>query len=160
MAALKPILLAWLAFAIALDGADESLVGTWKLLSAQTIKTNGARVNLFGQHPSGFLTYTAEGRMFAIITTEGRKRYQVADRFQMAVPEQAEAFSTVLAYAGTYAVENGRIIHHVEASSFENWVNTDQIRLLKLKSRRLTLTSLNSIGGDQARTDLVWGRVR
>lgn len=160
MRAAKFILFACLVFAVALDAADETLVGTWKIVSAQTIKSNGQRLDLYGHHPAGLLTYTAGGRMFAIITTEGRKRSPVKDRFEMPPSEQVDAFSTVLAYAGTFTVENGKVIHHVEVSSFENWVNTDQVRLLKLEGGRLTLTSLNTIGGDQARTDLVWDRLR
>lgn len=78
----------------------------------------------------------------------------------MTPSEQAEAFSTVIAYAGTYRVDAGRVVHHVEIASYENWANTDQVRWMKFDGRRLTLTSMNSVGGDAARTDLTFERLK
>jgi Lipocalin-like domain len=44
--------------------------------------------------PYGFLTYTLEGRMSAMISHSGRKPLSVGDLSQAAVEEKAEAFST------------------------------------------------------------------
>jgi hypothetical protein len=149
----RAIVITFCACALALG---QDIVGTWTLVAAHTIKANGDRLEPFGAHPSGLLTYSADGHMSAVITSDGRKRSKEKDRYLMTPSEQAEAFSTVIAYAGTYSVEGGKVTHHVQISSYENWVGTDQTRLLRLEGRRLTLTSLNSIGGDQARTDLIF----
>ena len=54
----------------------DSVVGTWKLLS-NTATTEKGDVNkaAFGQNPSGLLTYTADGRMMAIISDDGRTTF-------------------------------------------------------------------------------------
>jgi hypothetical protein len=60
-----------------------SVVGTWKLVSVSSTtdkdETNKAAL---GQHPSGLLTYTADGRMMAIISDDGRKPLSIPDRLQ------------------------------------------------------------------------------
>jgi hypothetical protein len=62
------------SFLTATAQCKESVVGTWKLLSATT-RTDGGDANkaVLGQSPSGRLTYTADGRMMAIISDAGRK---------------------------------------------------------------------------------------
>ena len=47
-------------------------------------------------NPGGFLTYTGDGRVTAIISYEGRRPLSVG----AGTEEQAEAFKTFLAYAG------------------------------------------------------------
>ena len=65
--------------------------------------------------------------MMGIINYGARKAFS-----SMPPPEQerAEAFSTFLAYAGRYTVSGDSIIHHVEAAWRQDWVNTDQVRLI------------------------------
>ena len=59
-----------------------------------------------------------------------------------ATPEEIKAgFEGYLAYCGSYEVNEGErfIIHHLEFSSFPNWVETDQKRYFKFTGNRLTL---------------------
>src|SRR5947199_10772909 len=59
----------------------ESLVGTWKLVYASASTPDGKRNDApFGVNPTGFLTYTSEGRMSAMISYGGRKPLSSADR--------------------------------------------------------------------------------
>src|SRR5882724_8281732 len=52
----------------------ERLLGTWKLVSAVREEIpSGARTDLFGPDPQGFLNYSPDGRMIALITRSGRK---------------------------------------------------------------------------------------
>lgn len=57
---------------------------------------------VLGEHPSGLLTCTANGRMIAIISDYGRKPLSVADRVAAPADERAQAYSTLMAYAGRY----------------------------------------------------------
>jgi Lipocalin-like domain len=43
-------------------------------------------------------------------------------------------------YAGTYSVQGGKVIHHVDVSWNEVWTGSDQIRLFELNGNILTLT--------------------
>jgi Lipocalin-like domain len=56
-------------------------VGTWKLLSVKATTDKGdVDKAVLGQNPLGLLTYTADGRMMAIISDDGRKPLSIADR--------------------------------------------------------------------------------
>ena len=47
---------------------DDSIIGTWKLASALARPAPGGEPrNMSGGNPSGFLTYTGDGQMSAII---------------------------------------------------------------------------------------------
>jgi hypothetical protein len=148
--------------AVATAQSTDALVGTWKLISAANVTEKGERIeNPYGQNPTGFLTYTPEGRMMGIITDGARKPFSSV---QPPAQERAEAFSTFLAYAGRYTVSAERIVHHVEAAWRQDWVNTDQVRfIVKLQENRVILrtapfTNLN--GQRLAYQELVWERLK
>jgi hypothetical protein len=106
----------------------DSIVGTWKLVSTTATTTGKGDVNkaVLGQNPSGLLTYTADGRMMAIISDDGRKPLSVADRIAAPAEERAQAYSTFMAYAGRYTFTCDKVVHHVEVASLQNWVNTEK----------------------------------
>ena len=111
-----------------------SVVGTWKLVSvASTTDKDETNKAALGQHPSGLLTYTADGRMMAIISNDGRKPLSIADRVAAPAEERAQAYSTFMAYAGRYTFTCDKVLTHVEVASLQNWVNTDQTRFVTCK---------------------------
>jgi hypothetical protein len=79
--------------------AQSSVVGTWKLVSAKQFNADGTTVLEFGDHPCGFLTYTADGHMHAILTNGARPPLSVNDRIGAPEAERAQAFATGFAYA-------------------------------------------------------------
>jgi len=59
------------------------------------------------------------------------------------------------------AVPFDQLIHHVEISSVQNWVNTDLVRTVTFGPDRLTLrTPLLPVGGTMQATELVWERAQ
>jgi hypothetical protein len=101
MSRIAGALLAMLIAASAAATAGENpLLGTWKLKSyVREVAATGERYNERGEHPNGYLSYSADGRMYAIITWDNRS--QPAD----VVPTEAERirlYSSMIAYAGTY----------------------------------------------------------
>ena len=141
------------------------LVGTWKLVSVSNVTDKGiAKDEIFGRKPLGFLTYTDDGRMMGILTNGERKPLSAYWKTAPA-EEKAEAFSTSLAYAGTFTMSGDKVIHHVEASTDPNRVNRDLVRLIvKLQDDRLTLRALGPLVWDDgiqyAYQELVWDRVK
>jgi hypothetical protein len=95
----------------------------------------------FGPSPVGFLTYTQDGRMMAMISYGGRKRLSSSDSRSAPVEEQAEAFRTFLAYAGRYTFNGDHVIHHVEISSIQDWVDTDLFRGIQFEGERIVLAA-------------------
>jgi len=135
-------------------------VGTWTLRSARrkTLAT-GETAPLWGEHPSGTLIYTTEGRMTALVLDQNRKAPGGA------APTEAEAvslFRSMVAYAGRYTVEPDRVVHHVEQSWNQAWTGTDVVRFYRLEGPLLTLTTApapNPRDGEMSVSTLVWERI-
>jgi Lipocalin-like domain len=121
----------------AAHAADQRLVGTWRLISFATEDVGtGAVAKPWGEGPTGFLTYTPGGRMSAVLTAEGRKSESGG---RSAMPDRAELFMTMAAYAGTYTLTPDGVVHHVEVASFPEWVGGDQVRYATLEGETLTI---------------------
>jgi len=147
--------------ATAARAADNPLVGTWKLKSyVREVAATGERYNERGDHPDGYLSYAADGRMYAIITWENRAApHDVVPTTE----ERIRLFGTMISYAGTYTFDAEKVVHHVDISWNQNWTGTDQVRFYKLDGDTLTITtaqSKNVIDGREGRSILVWERLR
>ncbi len=148
---------------VGLAQSNKTLVGTWKLESATITTDRGEVRNSWGAHPIGFLTYTEDGRMSAILTLDERKPLSVSDFISAPADERAEAFASMTAYAGRYTFTEEKVVHHVEAASTPNDVGTDLTRLVKLDGDRLTLLVAKPYlrGGIMVRSqELIWKRLK
>ena len=99
----------------------------------------------------------------AIITNGGRIPLSVPDYVSAPAGERAEAFATLVSYAGRYTFTGDRVIHHVEVAWMENFVNTAQVRfIVKLQGNRVTLRVPPFLkGGVQiSNQELVWERMK
>ena len=134
------------------------LVGTWKLVSASSTTSTGERSESpYGAQPAGFLTYTGDGRVSALISYDGRKSLSFGGG---SPEEQAEAFKTFLAYAGTYRLDGDKVTHHVEVSSIQNYVDKDLVRSVKFKDHQIILlTPATRMNGKMQTIELVWQRL-
>lgn len=126
----------WLSFAacvlaqpVAADGG--SVVGTWRLASYEVeVQATGQKLPVMGQHPTGYTTFMPDGRVFFVLTGEGRKAAKTDQ-------ERGELLSTLVAYTGTYRVEGDKWITKVEVAWNPEWVGTEQVRPFKLEADRL-----------------------
>ncbi len=139
---------------------NEKLVGTWKLLSASSTTSSGLRNETpYDQSPTGFLTYTADGRVTAMISHGGRKPLTVGGGIH-ALEEQAEAFKTFLAYGGRYTVSGDKVTHHVQISSIQTYVGKDLVRTIKFEGDQITLvTPPTRLDGKIQIVELIWQRL-
>ena len=142
----------------------QQLLGTWKLVSyAGEEVPSGARSDVMGPRPSGYINYGPDGRMIVIIVGSDRKK----PVGPMATQEEAQdLIRSMLAYAGTYTVDSSAktLTHHVEISWDQSRTGTSQVRTYKLDGgRRLTLITQPSndpaTGKKTVRT-LVWERMK
>jgi Lipocalin-like domain len=134
------------------------LLGTWKLKSYVVTTAAGVRSTPYGENPTGYLSYAADGRMQAIGAANGR-----------VVPagptppdnERVALHDTMFAYAGTYSVETAKVIHYVDISWNEVWTGTDQIRVFQVNGNTLTLTTraTDPASGTEAHYAVVWKKV-
>src|SRR5262249_25702320 len=109
-----------------------ALIGSWKLISASSTDTKGQRSETpYNAEPTGSLTYTADGRVAALISYGGRKPISMGATGQALLEEHAEAFKTFIGYGGRYTLNGDRVIHHIEVSSIQNFVGRDLSRNVK-----------------------------
>lgn len=146
---------------IAMAQSKESLVGTWRLVAVKSTTVKGdVNPTAFGEHPTGFATFTNEGRMTLIMSDDGRKLLSVVDRVAAPVEERASAFATFVAYAGRYTFTGDKVVFHVEAASIENWVNTDLTRAVTFQNGRVSLRTMTTLKAGVMQTiETTWERV-
>jgi hypothetical protein len=147
-----------MADAAASGPTNDKLVGTWKLVSASSTTKTGERSETpYGPNPVGLLTYTADGRVTALISYGGRKSLSVGAQQE----EQAEAFKTFLAYAGRYSLNGDKVTHYIEISSIQNYVNKELVRSVKFHGDQITLvTPPTPVNGKVQTVELIWERLR
>jgi hypothetical protein len=112
--------------------AQESnpLVGTWKLVSWDSIIENEPPQHLFGLQPKGHLIITQEGRLMIMITADNRKA-------GMGDAERAALHKTMAAASGKVRVEGKNFIISVDVSWNESWNGTEQRRHFRIEGDRL-----------------------
>jgi lipocalin-like protein len=140
----------------------DEFIGAWKLISLERRNATGEVTYPMGQNPVGRIAYDALGRMSVQIMRPDRPKFQAASMNGGTPEEKIAAFDGYIAYYGTYSVSEGDhvMIHHVEASSYPNWVGTDQRRLYEFSGDQLILRAVNGSGGPGTESRLVWERAR
>jgi hypothetical protein len=82
----------------------EDLYGTWRLISwTRNLRDTGKTLKPFGETPTGFLSYGRDGRVFFMMTKQGRTR--PGDLTRLTDAERAELYYTIVAYGGTFTVD-------------------------------------------------------
>lgn len=97
----------------------------------------GVVTNAMGPDPVGYLSYHPDGRVMAVVVSRERPALKGE------VPTDAEKvalFDSMLAYAGSYTFENGRVVHHVDASWNPAWGVSDLIRPFSIDGNRLVIS--------------------
>ena len=65
----------------------------------------------------------------------------------------------MVAYSGSYSIDDNEVIHKVEVSWNEAWNGTDQHRFIEVKDNRLTIKTpimVSQISGKKSINTLVW----
>src|SRR5271165_480097 len=137
------------------------LLGTWKLESMVYEATaSGQRSSPYGDHPDGYLSYSPDGRMYAICVADDRPKPRDP------IPTDEENIKlqgSMFAYAGTYTADGQKVVHHVDISWNQSWTGTDLVRLYRLEGDTLTITTApapSTIDGEEGQWILVWKKVQ
>ena len=139
-----------------------SFTGAWKLISFEFRKDDGETIYPFGEKAQGSIIYTESGCYSAQLMRIDRPRFAVPDQMQGTTAEIEASYKGYISYFGSYEVdvENGFIIHRVEASLFPNMEGSNQIRMFELSGDHLQLrTPPFKLDGEQAIGILQWKRI-
>jgi hypothetical protein len=145
------------------NSIQQAILGTWKLVSyVREELPSGAKSDVMGAHPSGYINYGRDGRMIVIIVGSDRKKPADA----VATPEEAQALiKSMLAYAGTYTIDSEAqtVTHHIDISWDQSRTGTDHVRSYKLEGNHFTLTtepSTDPATGKKTVRTLIWERLQ
>ncbi len=136
-------------------------VGTWKLVSAEYRRDNGAAIDYLGANPAGIVMYDAQGNMSLQLMRRDRGAFAIDDRMGGRVDEIRPAFEGYHAYFGTFDVDDEKrtITHNLEGCLFPNWVGAKQSRFFEFSNDLLTFrTPSLLIHGEQVVGYIVWRR--
>ncbi|ENO79133.1 lipocalin-like domain-containing protein [Thauera sp. 63] len=134
------------------------LVGRWDILSWEQVFDDGRSELPMGEGLHGFIRYTDDGDMDCMIARANRPKFETGGQWNASDAEKARAYTSMLAYAGTYSLDGEVVTHKVSISMFPNWVGSEQRRRIQVNADgTIALTARMEEGTPQARTvRLVW----
>lgn len=137
---------------------QSDLLGSWRLVRVELTGENATSGPApFGEQPQGILHYLPDGRMAVMIQSSDRAPIP-GGRRGGSDAEWRQAARSFTAYAGTYSILPGRIVHHVEMNSFPNDQGVDYHRIARLEDHSLLLETPPDLPADQRHMRLVWSR--
>ena len=95
----------------------------------------GERRDALGRDPRGCITYTRDGRVTVLVVAGERIR---PAELVPTIEEKVALYDTMFAYAGTFAFDGTKVIHHIDVSWNEAWSGTSQVRFCELRGDVLT----------------------
>ena len=121
--------------------AANPLLGTWRLVRWYNEAGDGTVTEPFGPDPVGFISYAADGHIFAHLARRDRVPFALDDMASGTPAEDSAAIKSYISYAGTYEIDGDHVTHHVALSSFPNWSGTHQRRSIHFEDGRLRLSA-------------------
>lgn len=138
---------------------ERDIIGTWLLESWYNELPDGSKVHPLGEDVKGYISYSHDGYVFVHIMKANRQNYANGDPFTGSNDEDASAIKSQITYAGPYEFIDGKLYHHAKISSFPNWVDTDQIRDVKIDGNTLELSAVGAqFQGHIVTAKLIWAR--
>jgi Lipocalin-like domain len=135
------------------------LNGAWRLVQWRRINADGTQSFPLGQDAQGMLLYTDDGYMSAMMTAGDRPKIDGGDPLGGDPQARATAYSTCLAYSGSWHRQGDTVIHRLTDSLYPNWSGTVQPRSIENRDGELILrTPQDGPGG--VVNEIVWARPR
>ncbi|MFS0732977.1 lipocalin-like domain-containing protein [Microbacterium sp. 1P10UB] len=139
------------------------LVGAWRLVSVTEIFDDGERKPEFGPNADGYLSYSPNGIVSAVLGSMDRQPIGTGDPQSGTAEQIASLARTFLAYAGPFTIDpdTDTVTHHIDIALFADWQGGNQIRHFRAENDQL-IAQGSPRTGDDGRTfhsELVWARV-
>ena len=136
------------------------LIGTWKMTSwTRELTATGQKSDALGPSPIGWISYSRDGRMMVVVVRSDRKAPAAL------VPTDSERislYSSMLAYSGTYTVDDEKVTHNIDTSWNQAWTGTKQVRFYKVDGKTLTLRGApakDAVDGMESVYTVIWEKV-
>ena len=135
------------------------LVGTWELVSWRRIVNDEMVTYPLGEHARGRLVYAPDGAMAVTMIASERPSMPDNDPLGGETGKRAEAYSTCLAYIGTYELRDDEVVHRIDVSLYPNWAGDEQVRPFTYTGDTLVLRTPPVSGASgTVVNELAWAR--
>jgi hypothetical protein len=136
------------------------LPGTWKLIAWRRIAEDGTVSYPLGVDARGQLVYTPNGQMAVQIMGPNRSALATDDPLGGDLEARGGAYSSYLAYFGTYELQGENVVHRIDGSLFPNWCGEKQVRPFTYERGELVLRTLpmKVAEGTTVVNELAWAR--
>lgn len=145
-----------------MNSIGAALIGTWKLDTfVHEVIKSGMKMNIMGEHPNGYITFTPEGRVHVIITAEDRPHPK--DGAPVSDQTKLELYQTLMAYAGNYQIESeNSCSFKIDCAWNQSWVGVELKRTFEIQGDKLSIALLPQIGidGNMDTAVLDWTKVK
>lgn len=101
------------------------------------VVSSGEVTDAMGADPIGYISYQPDGRMMAMVVNRHRP---VLKESRPTDDEKIALFDSMLAYCASYSVEEGKVIHHVDASWNPAWGISDLVRPFSIDGDKLLIS--------------------
>jgi hypothetical protein len=140
----------------------EHLVGAWTFVSADSVSSDGRRVEVFGSNPKGTLIFTSDGHFALVQMRADLPRIASNSRDRGTLEENKAIVQGSIAYFGTYSLnETEKVITlQMEGSTFANLMGAGEQKraVTSLTADELTFTNPRTPSG--ATLEVVWKRAK
>jgi hypothetical protein len=136
----------------------KNLVGTWTIVSTNTVDAAGKTSPTFGPNPRGSLIFTSDGRYSLTFARASLPKFTAGSRDKGTADENRAVVAGSLSHFGKYTVDekDKSLTFHVETSTYPNWDGTSQKRPFTVSGDELKYTTAAASGGGSA--EVVWRR--
>jgi hypothetical protein len=136
------------------------LTGTWNLVAWRRIAADNSVSYPLGTDAHGLLVYTENGRMAVQICGANRAAMDTDDPLGGDESARAAAYSTYLAYFGSYELQGQNVVHRLDSSLYPNWSGEEQVRPFTTESDQLVLRTppMRLADGSTVVNELAWAR--
>jgi len=134
-------------FSGALAQTAKELVGTWTVVSGDTVRPDGSRAPTFGDKPTGILVFTSDGHFVYLYSRSDLPKFASNNRAMGTADENKAVVQGSIATFGTYSVAGNELSLKIEHSTFPNWIGADQKRTIAITGDQLKWHNTAGSGG-------------
>jgi hypothetical protein len=132
---------------VAIAQTAKEYVGTWTLVSSDTVRPDGSKVPTFGGKATGTLIFSGDGRFSYLFSRADLPKFASNNRNTGTPAENAAVVQGSIATYGTYSVADKGLLINVEHSTFPNWIGTDQKRTITIAGDDMKWSNPAGSGG-------------
>jgi hypothetical protein len=141
---------------------QKRLQGTWQLVSCVIRFEDGEFLDQFGHDPSGFLIYSPDGYVSAVLGAKNYPTIATSDAGEATVAKLAGGAPQFIAYCGRFTVddETHTVTHAIQVSLLPDWIGRSEVRTIRFAGEQIVLVTASQTLGDGRRfkVEITWRR--